>query len=314
MKKIVRIGTRGSPLALIQAQMARDSVLKGAEESVDFEVEIVPIRTSGDWNPAHKEKSFLEMGAGKSLFTKEIEEALLSGMIDIAVHSMKDVSVWDKPDLVFSAMLERGDPRDALLSPMAPRLEDLPSGARVGTSSLRRKAQILALRPDLEVVPLRGNVDTRLKKLAAEEADATVLAVAGLERLGLTHKIASIFDIDTFLPSPAQGILGLQIRKDEDEAFKKLVEKANHRSTALCALAERAFLRALDGSCRTPIAGLARISPDGRMKIDGLAARSDGRKIVRKKEEGPAEDAEKLGKKLGAAIKAELPEDFFPAC
>lgn len=313
MKKILRLGSRGSPLALIQAQIARNAILAAHPDfCTECEIEIVPIRTDGDWNPAQKEKSFLELGTNKNLFTKEIEEALLSGMIDIAVHSMKDVSVWDKAELSFAAMLERGDPRDALLSPMAPRIEDLPAGARVGTSSLRRRAQVLALRPDLKVIPLRGNVDTRLRKLAAEEADATILAVAGLERLGMQDRIASIFTLEQMLPSPAQGILGLQIRQG-DEEIKAWLAPVNHHNTFMCACAERAMLRALDGSCRTPIAGLATINKAGICELDALAASRDGKKIVRKQRQAPAAQAEELGTKVGQAIKAELPENFFCA-
>ncbi len=310
MKKILRLGTRGSPLALIQAEIARKNIFKAHPDfSAECEIEIVPMRTDGDWDPAKKEQSFLELGASKSLFTKEIEEALLSGIIDIAVHSMKDVSVWDKKGLAFAAMLERGDPRDALLSPIAPCIEDLPKGARVGTSSLRRRAQVLVLRPDLEVIPLRGNVDTRLKKLAAEEADATILAVAGLERLGVKDRIASIFDTKKMLPAPAQGILGLQIR-DDDEVTKRWVARANHQETYLCGIAERALLRTLDGSCHTPIAALATIKGD-KIHLDALAATLDGKRVVRKQGWMDATEAEKTGVSVGAAIKAALPEDFF---
>ncbi|MGE0108815.1 MAG: hydroxymethylbilane synthase [Bdellovibrionales bacterium] len=310
MKQILRLGTRGSPLALIQAQIARHAILDAHPEfCAACEIEIVPIRTNGDWTPAQKEKSFLEMGSSKGLFTKEIEEALYSGMIDMAVHSMKDVSVWDPEGLTFIAMLERGDPRDALLSPLAPCVEDLPKGARVGTSSLRRKAQILAMRPDLEVVPLRGNVDTRMKKLMSEEVDATILALAGLQRLGVGDRVASVFSYEQMLPAPAQAVLGVQIRKDDEEMTSWLTP-INHEETMLCAKAERALLRTLDGSCHLPIAALAQPDGKGGCSLDGLAATVDGKTVVKKRMTASLQEAETLGKKVGLEIKAELPEGF----
>ncbi len=311
MKKILRLGTRGSPLALIQAQIVREEIYRahqGLRETCD--IEIVPIRTTGDWSPAQGEQTFLDLGGNKGFFTKEIEEALSSGSLDCAVHSMKDVSVWNPPGLVFGAMIRRADPRDALLSPLAPKLEDLPKGARVGTSSLRRKAQILAFRPDLTVVPLRGNVDTRLRKLAAEEADATILAVAGLERLGMTDKIASILDVQKMLPAVGQGVLGVQIRQD-DEEMRAWLAPVNHEETERCLRAERALLRRLDGSCRTPIAGFAQIKPLGRIELEALAARPDGTKVVRRRAEGMAADAEKIGTELAEEIRRQMPSDIF---
>ncbi|MDD2325197.1 MAG: hydroxymethylbilane synthase [Alphaproteobacteria bacterium] len=313
MKKIVRLGTRGSPLALIQAEIVRHLLLKNHPDAQDsFEIEIVPIRTTGDWKPEHKEKTFLEMGGTKGLFTKEIEEALLSDVIDMAVHSMKDVSVHVPDGLMFAAILEREDPRDALLSPVAPRLEELPKGARVGTASLRRKAQVLAIRPDLVVVPLRGNVDTRLKKLADEEADATILALAGLKRLGVEAKAASVFDPSQMLPAAAQGFLGIQIRANDDEAAA-WAKAVNHKESELCCLAERALLRALDGSCRTPIGAMATIDPKTPQKIrlEALVATKDGSRIVRRVKEGETAEPETLGLTLGQAMKAELPANFF---
>ncbi len=311
MKRILRLGTRGSPLALIQARIVREelyAVHAGLQESCD--IEIVPLRTSGDWKPEHREQSFLDMGGSKGLFTKEIEEALLAGTVDFAVHSMKDVSVWDPSGLFFAAMVRRADPRDALLSSLAPTLEDLPKGARVGTSSLRRQAQVLALRPDLKVVPLRGNVDTRLRKLAAEEADATILAVAGLERLGVMEKAASILDSQKFLPAVAQGVLGIQIREGNEE-IHSLVRAVDHAETALCVRAERAMLRRLDGSCRTPIAGLACLDERGRLTLDALAASPDGQKVVRKSRSGEASEAEAIGLELAEDIRREMPADIF---
>jgi hydroxymethylbilane synthase len=311
MKKIFRLGTRGSPLALIQAQIVRDELFKVKPEMREScEIEIVPIRTSGDWNPANNEKSFLELGGTKGLFTKEIEEALLGNIIDCAVHSIKDVSVYVPEGLIFAAILERADPRDALLSPIAPRLQDLPPGSRVGTSSLRRKAQILALRPDLTVVPLRGNVDTRLKKLAAEEADATVLAVAGLSRLGALEKAASIFSPDELLPAGGQGFLGIQIREDDAE-MRQWARAVNHEPSEQCANAERALLRKLDGSCRTPIAAYATIDAEGIMSLEALIAKPDGSEVIRRKKTAPAYEAAFLGETLGQEMLDDVPLNFF---
>lgn len=311
MKKIFRLGTRGSPLALIQAQIVRESVFAASPSMrQDYEIEIVPIRTSGDWNPEKKDQTFLEMGGNKGLFTKEIEEALLSRVVDFAVHSMKDVSVWRVPGLTYAAVMERADPRDALLSPVAPKLQDLPKGARVGTSSLRRKAQVLAARPDLTVVPLRGNVDTRLRKLAAEEADATILAVAGLTRLGMLDKVASVFDVKEMLPAAAQGMLGIQVHEDNAEVLP-FVKAINHPRTESCALAERALLRTLDGSCRTPLAAYAEVSETGTIKLDALASKPDGTHVLRDTISGAVHDAEKLGEELGTRMKAALPANFF---
>lgn len=311
MKKILRLGSRGSPLAMIQAQIVREAIYKAHDGLKDScEIEIVSIRTSGDWLPEHKERLFSDMGANKGMFTKEIEEALAEGAIDLAVHSMKDVSVWTPDGLLYAATPVRADPRDAMLSPLAPRLEDLPLGARVGTSSLRRKAQLLALRPDLQIVPLRGNVDTRLRKLAAEEADATLLAVAGLSRLAMMDRVASVLDTEVMLPAPAQGILGIEIRQDDAE-LQALLDKVNDPATASCAKAERAMLRALDGSCRTPIAGLAQIGKNGRLHLRALAASPDGKIVIRKELDGPVSDAERIGLDVGAAIRADMPDGLF---
>lgn len=311
MKKILRIGTRTSPLALIQAQITRDALFLGNPEMENFcKIEIVPMSTSGDWIPGSRDQSFLEIGGNKGLFTKELEEALYKGTIDFAVHSMKDVSIFVPEGLEFAAVLERANPRDAFLSPIAPVLEDLPEGARVGTSSLRRMAQTLAKRPDLKVVPLRGNVDTRLRKLAEGEAEATILAVAGLQRLGVMDRAASIMDTNTMLPAAAQGALGVEIRSNDDDA-RKLLAPINSAQTLACVTAERALLKVLDGSCRTPIAALAQFTKEGRIELEALTAKRDGSEIVRMKKEGAAENSEMIGKELGEEIKNRLSADFF---
>jgi len=311
MKKILRLGTRGSPLALIQAQIVREEIYRAHEGLREMcDIEIIPIRTSGDWHPAQGEQTFLDLGGNKGFFTKEIEEALAAGAVDFAVHSMKDVSVWNPPGLFFGAMTKRADPRDALLSPIAPRLEDLPKGARVGTSSLRRRAQVLAFRPDLTVVPLRGNVDTRMRKLAAEEADATILAVAGLTRLGMVEKVASVLDPKIMLPAVAQGILGIQIRENDDE-MRKWLAPINDKETEICARAERALLRRLDGSCKTPIGGLAQVTSRGTLAMEALAARPDGSDVIRYSAEGAIDDAEAIGLDLAEKIRRKMPSDIF---
>lgn len=311
MKKNLRLGTRGSPLALAQAELVREKLLSGPLAGVDgASVEIVPIRTTGDWRPEQKERTFLEMGGNKGLFTKEIEDALLEGSIDLAVHSMKDVPTEVPEGLAFSAMLERADPRDAFISHIAKTLQDLPAGARVGTASLRRQSQIKALRPDLQVMPLRGNVETRLRKLEAGEAEATILAVAGLARLGLLDRAASILDAPTMLPAVAQGAIGVEIRENDAE-MRALMDAINHAPTMMCVTAERALLRVLDGSCRTPVAAYAQLRPEGRIMLEALVARPDGTGAIRLHSEGAASDAASLGATLGQELKGQLPADFF---
>jgi hydroxymethylbilane synthase len=309
MKKNLRIGTRRSILALRQATIVRDLILKFHTEMREETIEIVPIDTFGDWRPGQKEQTFLDMGANKGLFTKEIEEALLAGAIDLAVHSMKDVPSEMTKDLVFGAVVERGDPRDAFVSLKAKTLEELPPESRIGTSSLRRQAQVLARRPDLRVVPFRGNVDTRLSKLEEGAVEATLLAVAGLERLGRMDCIASLLDIQAVLPAPGQGALGVQIRRN-DEDTRRLLAPVNDENTALCVAAERAALKVLDGSCRAPVAALANIT-EGKMTLDALAAKPDGTLIVRAKREGHASDAAVIGEDLALEIKSRLPCGFF---
>lgn len=312
MKKILRLGTRGSPLALIQAEEVRSKLYAMHPAlHLEGEIEIVPIRTSGDWRPEQKERTFMEMGGNKGFFTKEIEEALQAGFIDMAVHSMKDVETWLPDRLEIAALLKRGDPRDAFISSKAHTLDELPKGAVVGTSSLRRQAQILARRPDLLVQPLRGNVDTRLRKLAAGEADATLLAMAGLIRLRTTDRVASILETDIMLPSAGQGAIGIEVRKDDRETGQWL-DAINCAETACCIRAERAALRILDGSCHTPIGALAQVQKD-RLALEALVAKPDGSEIIRMSKSGRAKDAEKIGAELGEEIKRRLPDDFFAA-
>ena len=313
MKKTLRLGTRGSPLALVQAEEARKIIFSahsGLSETTN--IEIVPIVTSGDWRPEHREQSFRELGGNKELFTKEIDEALLTGYIDMAIHSMKDVGTNLPDNMGIAAYLQRVDPRDAFIGREVRRFEDLPKGAVIGTASLRRQAQILAHRPDLKVVSLRGNVETRLKKLADGHADATLLALAGLTRLGLQDRATSILSTDIMLPAAAQGALGIAARMDDDEVCD-LLRPINVRETEVCVTAERAFLRKLDGSCHTPIGALATLGVDGQLHLDGMVAAADGTSVVRMQSSGAVKDADQLGEELGTRVKAVLPANFFAA-
>ncbi|MEO0363614.1 MAG: hydroxymethylbilane synthase, partial [Pseudomonadota bacterium] len=265
----LRIGTRGSPLALAQAHETRERLMAAHDlPEAAFAVEV--IQTTGD---AVQDRPLSEIG-GKGLFTKELEHALFDGRIDIAVHSMKDVATVLPDGLDMIAYLPREDVRDAFISPDLARLDDLPEGAVVGCSSLRRRAQALARRPDLRMVEFRGNVQTRMKKLADGVASATFLACAGLKRLGQTVEAAHPIAEDEMLPAVAQGAIGVEARAD-DEAARALLAPLDHEATATRLAAERAFLKALDGSCRTPIAGLAELEGD-RIRFRGEILRPDG--------------------------------------
>lgn len=299
----LKIGTRGSPLALVQAHEVRDRLLAMHD---GLSVEIVIINTTGD---QVQDRRLAEVG-GKGLFTKEIQEALIDRRIDLAVHSMKDVETWLPDETTLAVMLEREDPRDAFLSPRATTLDELPAGAAIGTSSLRRQAQILHRRPDLRVEMLRGNVQTRLRKLEEGVCDATLLALAGLKRLGNEGLAQSIIETDVILPAVAQGVIGLEARR-EDSRVLDLVAPLNHAPTWIRVTAERAMLAALDGSCHTPIGGLAELSAAGRLSLTGLIAMPDGSQLHKMSEEGPAGAPEALGTALGQALRARMPADFF---
>jgi hydroxymethylbilane synthase len=293
---VLRIGTRGSPLALIQAGAAREALVTA--HGLDPEaVVIVPISTTGD---RERNRSLAEIG-GKGLFTKEIEEALLEGAIDIAVHSMKDLPAELPDGLAIAAMLPREDPRDGFISPVAPTLQALPRGARLGSSSVRRAAQALHLRPDLEIVPFRGNVETRLKKLEAGVAAATFLAMAGLNRLGLGGTATAIMSVEEMLPALAQGAIGLETRA-ADTAVIDLVQGVDDPATAAAVAAERGFLKALDGSCWTPIAGLA-VLEGALLRFRGAALTADGRQVFEAVREGPAGEAAALGADAGREVR-----------
>lgn len=292
----LKIGTRGSPLALYQAHETRDR-LKAAHGLADDDIEIVVITTTGD---RIRDRPLAEIG-GKGLFTKEIEEALFAGDIHMAVHSMKDMPAQLPDGLVMAALLPREDPRDAFLSPVAKTIDDLAQGATVGSSSVRRAAQLKRLRPDLTVIQFRGNVETRLRKLEDGVAAATFLACAGLNRLGLTDKITSIVPVETMLPAVAQGAIGIETR-DDDSGTRDLLAAINDEPTATAVACERAFLAALDGSCRTPLAGHAIIG-SGRLSFRGHALTLDGTHCFETTREGTLADAERMGREAGEEVK-----------
>jgi hydroxymethylbilane synthase len=293
--RTLRIGTRGSPLALAQAHevRARLAAAHGLGEEA-FEIRVY--KTSGD---AIQDRPLAEVG-GKGLFTKEIEEALIAREIDLAVHSMKDMQTVLPDGLVVGAVLPREDVRDAFISLKHASLAALPEGAVVGTSSLRRQAQVKRIRPDIQVVGFRGNVQTRLKKLADGVADATLLACAGLKRLGLADRITSPVATEEILPAVAQGAIAVEIRAD-DAATAEAVAPLNDAATALCVTAERAFLARLEGSCRTPIAGLAELHGD-TLRFRGVVFSVDGAQSFDIAREAPAERAAALGTAAADAL------------
>ena len=302
----LRIGTRGSPLALAQAHEARDR-LAAATGLPQAAFEIVVIRVTGD---AVQDRPLSQIG-GKGLFTKEIEEALLSGGVDVAVHSMKDMPVLQPDGLVLDCLLPREDPRDAFVTLGARQgIADLPEGAVVGTSSLRRRAQLLARRPDLRVVEFRGNVQTRLSKLAAGVAEATFLAMAGLRRLGLAQGVpARPIPPEAMLPAIAQGAIGIE-RRAADGRAAEMLALIHDRDTGLRLAAERAFLAALDGSCQTPIAGLAELDGD-RLRLRGEILSPDGARVLADDATAPAGDGAELGRVMACRLLQGAGPGFF---
>jgi hydroxymethylbilane synthase len=291
------IGTRGSPMALYQAHLVRDRLVAahpglGAKGAV----EIIVIRTTGD---RVQDRRLAEIG-GKGLFTKEIEEALFERRVDMAVHSLKDVETRLPDGLDIPCVLPRDDPRDAFLSVTGASLAELPGGAVVGTASLRRRAQVLRRRPDLLVVPLRGNAGTRLAKMDSGQVDATLLALCGLQRIGLAARVSEILPPSVMLPAVGQGALAIECRSDDD-ATRDLLAPLHDPATAACVGAERAMLAALDGSCRTPIAGLATIDGDV-LTLEGLLIAPDGEAEWRARLSGPSADATTVGRELGARL------------
>lgn len=302
--EVLRIGTRGSALALAQAHETR-ARLMAAHGLPEEAFEIVVISTSGD---RILDRPLSEAG-GKGLFTKEIEEALLAGRIDIAVHSSKDMPTKLPEGLELSAFLEREDVRDAFIGRAAPRLAELPQGATVGSSSLRRQALIRRLRPDLDVVTFRGNVQTRLRKLEEGQVAGTLLAHAGLRRLELADIVTELLPLETFPPAPGQGAICIESRIGDARTLA-LLAAIGHEATAQALACERAFLAALDGSCRTPIAGLARIDGD-RLAFSGMILTPDGREVHEIEADGRAADAARIGAEAGQRIRDKAGPGFF---
>ena len=302
---LLRLGTRGSPLALTQTGLVRDALAKAVPALAGpGAIEIVAIRTTGD---VIQDRPLSEAG-GKGLFVKEIEEALLQGRIDAAVHSMKDMPTAQPPGLAISAFLPREDARDVLIAGDLARIDDLPQGAIVGTSALRRKALLLHRRPDLRIVTLRGNVDTRLAKRADGTVQATILALAGLKRLGRTGVGTAIPEAE-MLPAVGQGAVCIEARAD-DAQTRGWLAAIDHEPTAVCVRAEHAMLVVLDGSCRTPIAGHA-VLTGGALHLRGLIARPDGSEVIATERRGSIGEAAALGRDAGEELKHRGGPDFF---
>lgn len=312
IEPVLRIGTRGSPLALAQAREV-EKLLAAAHPvlSRPGAIALEIIKTTGDMV---QDRLLSEIG-GKGLFTKEIDEAMLAGRIDLAVHSMKDVATLLPDGIALPCILQREDPRDAFICLTTDNLALLPAGSVIGTASLRRGAQILHRRPDLRVESLRGNVQTRLDKLEKGVVSATLLAIAGLNRLGLADKAAAVLSTDDILPAVAQGAVGITCRSDDVTAHDWLEPLAD-ADTTLCVTAERAFLKVLDGSCRTPIAGLAELSGDAatgrKVRFRGLIVRPDGAVLLATERTGPADQALALAEDAAFELLKRAGPDFLP--
>lgn len=297
MSRSLRIGTRGSALALWQANHVCDELAR----LHGLQAELVRIHTSGDKLQTASVAQIGAEGSAKGIFIKELEDALLSGAVDIAVHSMKDVPTETPAGLVFAAVTRREDQRDCLISRSQKSLEALPAGSRIGTSSVRRRAQLRHARPDLVVADLRGNVDTRLKKLAAGDFDAIVLATAGVNRLGLSSQISQLLERDVMLPAVGQGALGIETRADDSEAIAWTVS-LNDSDTRACVTAERGLLRELEGGCQVPVGAWTKIGATGEIEIEAGVFSPDGEKAVRHTDRGTVRDAEAIGVRLGRTL------------
>ena len=305
----LRVGTRGSPLALIQT---RTFIARFGTACVESAAEHV-IRTTGD---AVQDRRLAEIG-GKGLFAKEIHEALAQGRIDLAVHSLKDLETALPPGIILGCTLEREDARDALILANPKASTDptdpfacLPAGAVVGTSSVRRQAQLLHARPDIGITALRGSVQTRLNKLSDGACDASLLALAGLKRLGLADRANVVLDPETMVPAAGQGIIGVTVRED-DGRLRDLLAAVDDAEARAAATAERAVLQRLDGSCRTPIGAYARILPSGALHVTALVARSDGSFVLKRSLQGAVIDADRIGREIGDNLRADSPRDIF---
>jgi hydroxymethylbilane synthase len=303
----LRVGTRGSPLALIQTRLVIDALRPHRAAGPTI------IRTTGD---TVQDRRLADLG-GKGLFAKEIHEALLDGRIDLAMHSLKDLETELPPGIVLACTLPREDPRDALIlgpdcrtpQPANP-FDCIPFGAVLGTSSVRRQAQVMHARPDLTIATLRGNVDTRLAKLAAGACAATVLAYAGLIRLGRADAASFVLDPETMVPAASQGVIGITVRS-ADNGLREVLAAIDDPESNATSTAERAMLAALDGSCQTPIGAYARLLPAGDLHLIGLIASPDGRFLLKRNLQGPVADAARIGGELGASLRAAAPRDLF---
>jgi hydroxymethylbilane synthase len=293
LARTVRIGTRGSPLALAQTRWVEAQL---QSHHPGLATELVIIKTTGD---KLKDVPLAQVG-GKGLFIKEIEEALLAGEVDLAVHSLKDMPAEMPPGCTLGAVPPREDCRDAFISQRYGSLGEIPPGGRVGTGSLRRKVQILHRRPDLEVVHLRGNVDTRLRKLETEGLDAIILAAAGLKRLGLGHIPRGYLAETEMLPAIGQGALGLEVRADDEEMLE-LLKPMNHLPTQVAVTGERAFLARLEGGCLVPVAALGRLE-DGSLSLEALISDLEGRRVLQDRLVGPPEEAGSMGRRLAEML------------
>lgn len=304
MREKIIIGTRGSKLALWQANYIAECLRR---MYIGLLVEIKHIKTIGD---KILDVPLAKIG-GKGLFTKELETEMLEGQIDLAVHSLKDMPTALPPGLVLAAVTERFDPDDAIVSPKYKVLENLPQGAKVGTSSLRRKAQLLSMRPDLTICDLRGNVGTRLEKLETEQFDAIILAAAGLKRLGLADRITGVLDKKVCLPAVGQGALAIEAREDDQELLAML-KFLHDEATGLATAAERAFLRAVEGGCQVPV-GVYAVVLDGQIKVEAVIASLDGTKVLRDTMTGAAAEAESLGLALAERMLASGGQEIMAA-
>ncbi len=307
--KSLKIGTRGSPLALLQTEMVEGAL---TARFPDLRIERVVITTTGDWKPEQGEKRLSEAEGGKGLFAREIEQALLDGTIDCAVHSLKDMPSFLPEGLALDHMLERADPRDAFICHKVSSYMDLPEGAVVGTSSLRRQAFLLAKRPDLKIVPIRGNVQTRLGKLAEGQVDATYLAMAGLNRLGISGDFIHPVSKEDMLPACGQAVIAIETRKDDLET-RKILDSIHNKDAGLTSAAERAALQVLDGSCHTPIGAFA-VMRGGDMDFKLAVASGDGLQFFEDAASGSVtsvKEAETLGRDIASRLKERIPSDIF---
>lgn len=303
----LRIGTRSSKLALRQAAILEAALVRAEPALAEAgRLVIVPMHSAGDWRPEQQERSFAAMGGNKGLFAKELEQALLERRIDLAIHSAKDLETVLAPGLTLRCFLPRDDVRDAFIAPHARHWRDLPAGATVGTSSLRRAVQILHDRPDLVIAPFRGNVDTRLRKLRDGQVDATLLALCGLQRLGLSEGCFHPIPTEAMLPAVAQGALAVETR-DEGDALHDLLRRLNCARTEQCVTLERIFLHHLNGSCHTPVAALATLATDGQIAFTAMVAQPDGSKLVRRSLQLAASAAVPAVAALGTELRAHLP-------